>query len=973
MLKPGTILDQQYELLELIGEGGFGAVWKASEIHLHRVVAIKTLLGLSVTDERSRKRFKREGRALAALSHPHLTKCFRFGLTPQQHLYIAMEFVEGRSLRQILEHETLSMTRILAIASQTCEGLHAAHAHGIIHRDLSPNNIMLLNNQSGDFVKVIDFGLSRIISADISEENTLDQRLTHTGGCVGSPNYLSPERFSGEEGDARADVYGLGCIVYEMVAGRPVFEGDSYVALMRKHTEEKPQPLSKTAPKEQVIPAGLEDILQRALAKNVCDRYQTMRDFQDDLKLVAEGKGHLIARVTPVSTQTQKKQLLTKGQAALMALITVACTIGAGMWWRQRTTSETTKLTESLHDTSSATRRLKTPGEIESLAPKARIEYYSNWLQSFGNTSSVSLARALSVAQARYRLALDLQPVDSVEARMQGEQAMREYQEAFDDATEASKGMEADIAVVGIVNCAILLSKTDELKTLLPQLIEQIESKGEVGLGVALATCRRELGQYYIGKNDYKSALTSLDSALSGRNKASISTTEFINLSVRRARCLRLLGLKEEAKAALGDCLRAETKLAPNSGIAQRTAIIEEAVSQHLPDRDLVPLCLNALNAFRDSGLPIGNSWSIYQTYADGMISLRQHKEAFDVLADGMPRCPPLAQFQVWQLMCKLNRDGKLNRDEQLRKEMLALINRMKPDSPAAMVHQGISSIVTSAHSYMVDKQDKSAFKILQLVRPVFAKYDGPPESGVYFPLVQAAVQCIQLQQEEEANSILRSAMTKIGTRTEAGTGRICSLLAEHMVLVIRKETDPTKKLARYRELLAKLNENTLRASKTSVETDQAAIHLARCRIYQALHQLSDARTEALRAIEIAHKVGNRFQEGDATLELALMAQAQNNPEAESYFVKASQLFPKDRLDWRLRFYVSHAQFYIQQKNVPQLRTAMISSLQDLKDTTPGLYNTMLKSYLTTCIKYGLSDLRIELEQQFKPIAAEKV
>ncbi|MBY0549455.1 MAG: serine/threonine protein kinase [Candidatus Obscuribacterales bacterium] len=969
MLKPGTILDHRYELLELIGEGGFGAVWKASEIQLNRLIAIKTLLAPDVKDERSRKRFKREGRALAALSHPHLTRCYRFGLTPEQHFYIAMEFVEGRSLRQILDHEKLSITRILSIASQSCEGLQAAHARGVIHRDLSPNNIMLLNNQADDFVKIIDFGLSRIISADLNGESTVDQRLTSTGAFAGSPHYMSPERYAGKEGDARADVYGLGCILYEMVAGQPVFDGESPIALMRQHTNDIPKPLSNAAPKELVIPPGLEDVLQRALAKNACDRYQTMSHFQDDLQLVWQGKGHLVSKLPSASSQTNRRQLLTKKLAILPAIAIILLAIATGLWLRQSNNRETAQLEESLHDISSTTKRLKTPIELEALTPKNRIEYYSNWLQTYGNTSSQSLSRALAVAQARYRLAIDLQTVEAVESRLQGEQALAEYQTAFKAAVEARKSFEADAGVVGIINCTVLLHKDEDLKTLIPQLIQQIESKGELGLGVALATCRRELSQYYISRNDYKKALQPLDLALSNKQGASIAATEFVNMSVRRARCLRLLGREQEAKAALGDCLRAEAKMAPSSGLAQRTAIVEEAVSQHLPDRDLVPLCFNTINAFRASALPIGNSWSIYQTYADAMISLKKYKEAFDVVADGMPLCPPLAQLQLWQLLCKLNRAGNLNRDQQLSELMLAKIQHMAPCT--AQVPECLKAILDEASSLKLDQKNESAGRMLRCIRPAFARYDGGPQAAVYYQLCNAAMQCVQLQQTSEAVSILRTAMAKLSSSKEVKTMRMSSVVAEHMLIIIRQRNDANMS-ADCINLLAELDRTTLAASINADLADQSAKSLIRCRIYQALHQLDNARTEAVAAIKFAQKAKNNFQEGAGTLELALIAQEQNNEDAESHFKQAFRLFPKERFEWRLRFYTSHNQYYIHKKNITQLRTAMIDSLQDVRVTAPVLYNTLLKSYLSTCNRCGLVELRTELDQQFKPVAVPK-
>lgn len=966
MLKPGTILDQRYELLALIGEGGFGAVWKAWESQLNRIVAIKTLHALSLTDEKSRMRFRREGRALGRLSHKHLTRCFRFGLTPEQHGYIVMEFVDGTSLRQILEQEKLSTHRILAIGSQTCEALQAAHSRGIIHRDLSPNNIMLLNNESEDFVKVIDFGLSRVVNND---DSTLNQRLTATGKAVGSPHYLSPERWQGEEGDARSDVYALGCILYEMLTGRPVFEGENLLALMRKHLEDQPEALSKVISKEQSIPEGLQNILNRALAKEPGHRYQTMNEFDSDLTLVAEGKGQFVASPTRVDMQSPARNSPTRTHLILLLATIIGLTIGGLVWSRRLVPRATTSLEESIPSKTTASRRLKTPPELESWSRSSRIEYYSNWLQTYENVSS------LSAAQARYRLAVDLEKIDPVECKINAETAMAEYNKAFDLAVEAKRGFDANDCVIGMISCLYFLKRSNELATLLPQLIEQIQSKGEEGLGVPLTSCRSELAQFYINVRDYKTALTTLDLALGSTNAASISPTEFLSMSAHRSRCLRMLGRDAEAKAQMLTTLRAETNLSPSSALKQRLDVVQEAEAEHLPPSEQARLAQNAVKALRSFSKPYTPIWPLYKILTESMISLKQHAEAFDLVADGLQYThPELAneRLAMWQMMCKCDRDARLNRHEQLRELMLKEISALPANSSTTTFADFMQSILIESKLYASDKNDTAALSLLQCVRSVLSKYKGEPEATVYHPVIHASILYDELKQSDEARSLLRTANAKLETCSRApGFQRMRHTIIEHMLAQFRV-MPPIQRDRATLELLNEIDRYPITGQNMSSD-DQTDTHLLRCRIYKEARRLPEARTEAIAAIRFAQKSGDPFKEGAATLELAIIAQGQHkDEEAEENYIRAGKLFPKDRWDWRFRYYSVFIGYYITQHKSSEVRKLMVYSLEETGKGAPAVYNNLRTNYLVACSKFGLPELKAELEQRFKPMPINK-
>ncbi len=243
---PGSVIDKRYEILESLGEGGFGTVYKARELSLDRLVALKFLHD-DVRDTKSIGRFEREGKVLSKLSHPHIVKFYRFGLVGENVPYIAMEFVQGRSLRSLLDDTPqLPLQQFLKIAIQICDGLAAAHKEGIIHRDLKPSNIILMEE---DNVKVVDFGVAKIINEDSDQ----CAKITQTGALIGSVFYMAPEQCLGAKIDHRIDIYALGCILYEMLTGSTPFVADENMAVILKHLKNEPQSIT-TLPNAKPVP-----------------------------------------------------------------------------------------------------------------------------------------------------------------------------------------------------------------------------------------------------------------------------------------------------------------------------------------------------------------------------------------------------------------------------------------------------------------------------------------------------------------------------------------------------------------------------------------------------------------------------------------------------------------------------------------------------------------------------------------------
>jgi beta-lactam-binding protein with PASTA domain/predicted Ser/Thr protein kinase len=278
------LIGGRYELGELLGRGGMAEVRKGTDTRLGRVVAVKRLRTDLASDATFQARFRREAQSSASLNHPSIVAVYDTGEetatdgsgVPQP--YIVMEYVAGRTLRDILrEGRKILPERALEITSGVLSALDYSHRAGIIHRDIKPGNVML--TPSGD-VKVMDFGIARAIS-DASST------MTQTAAVVGTAQYLSPEQARGETVDSRSDVYSAGCLLYELLTGRPPFVGDSPVAVAYQHVRE---PASPPSDHDTELPADLDAIVMKSLAKRVEDRYQSAAAMRSDIERYLAGR-----------------------------------------------------------------------------------------------------------------------------------------------------------------------------------------------------------------------------------------------------------------------------------------------------------------------------------------------------------------------------------------------------------------------------------------------------------------------------------------------------------------------------------------------------------------------------------------------------------------------------------------------------------------------------------------------------------
>lgn len=279
----GDIFEQRYELLEVLGAGGSGTVFKARQIDVDRLIALKVMHADKTSAGELRERFLREAQALNKLSHHNIVTVYHLGLSEFNMPFLAMELLKGVTLRKSLLHGgKLPTERVYKIMKQLCSALSCMHDSGIVHRDLKPDNIMLLDKPEPDTVKIIDFGLVKV-------EADSNQKLTATGLLIGSVNYMSPEQCQGLKADTRSDIYALAVCLYEMLADEPPFTSDNPVGLMYQHVHlQAPELKSQTG--EPIDPA-IRNFVFKGLEKNPDLRFQSASEMDEELSRLVEHFG----------------------------------------------------------------------------------------------------------------------------------------------------------------------------------------------------------------------------------------------------------------------------------------------------------------------------------------------------------------------------------------------------------------------------------------------------------------------------------------------------------------------------------------------------------------------------------------------------------------------------------------------------------------------------------------------------------
>ncbi len=286
----GEVIGGRFKLIKSLGSGGMGEVFVAENIAIGMRVAIKVLRPELLANPEFRARFQNEAQAVAAIEHANVARFF--DLVVGDPTFIVMEYVRGETLAERIKLGPLPVERALTIAERLCWGLDAAHAAGVVHRDLKPSNVLLAPDaEHGECPKLIDFGLAKLAAA------AADSQLTRTGQIIGTPAYMSPEQIKGEKIDGRADVYALGCALFEMLTGKTPFAGGDDVQILYRQMHEAPPPLAKHLPD---VPAPLDALMHKALQKDPAQRFPSVRAMAAAIAEVAD----VLPRLTSLSTRS---------------------------------------------------------------------------------------------------------------------------------------------------------------------------------------------------------------------------------------------------------------------------------------------------------------------------------------------------------------------------------------------------------------------------------------------------------------------------------------------------------------------------------------------------------------------------------------------------------------------------------------------------------------------------------------------
>lgn len=307
----------RYRIQEELGKGTMGVVYRAHDPQIDRLVALKILRPDRVVSESFVARFLKEARAIGRLSHPQIVTVYDVG-EDKDTIYIAMEYLEGRSFDTVVRARELSIGQCVDVARQIAEALDYAHSKGIVHRDIKPSNIILTADNR---IKLTDFGIARI-------EDTAAAHQTQAGEILGTPVYMSPEQVMGQKVDGRSDLYSVGVLLYEMLAGKRPFQGNNIAAIFKAITQDSPEPPASLDP---FIPKALSNLVMKSLAKEPQDRFQTGREMAEALKAVSEPESATDPAPPPKALPPKRKPIWLYS-----LLILVLLGAGGGYLWLKK-------------------------------------------------------------------------------------------------------------------------------------------------------------------------------------------------------------------------------------------------------------------------------------------------------------------------------------------------------------------------------------------------------------------------------------------------------------------------------------------------------------------------------------------------------------------------------------------------------------------------------------------------------------
>lgn len=502
----GKTLEEKFLITELLGEGGMGSVFLATQKELNRQVAIKIMNDSLAADEESQLRFLREGKVLSSMVHSNIVLFYQFGFAGKLP-FIAMEYLKGKSLQQYMQEQgALSWEKACNIILQVCAALEYAHKAGVVHRDLKPSNIIIVDEETLA-IKVFDFGLATFFDQQIKDM----QQLTATGLLIGSVHYMSPEQSLGRKADHRSDIYATACIFYEMLCGHPPFDADSSIGLLHKHANEPVPDLSKQDGLKD-CPVALDAVIAKATEKDPEKRYQSIAELAQHIKLIKAGKSEeLPEELQRRGNKSRSVLTLFIAVAALLLVLVGAMKIPQLM--EKKKTIEDVKLEDSPHSIRKTVTARTTIAqiilEVNRMRSKSQLIEAKAFIENY-----IALRKARNPLNPNEESQL---------ARLMAEIQMKnvEYPEASETLAKAFEFAKKHPELSSVEKVAILLSKigadgwlgrrSDQRKN--AEELEKVlkESKDiEAPMRIGALTI---LSQAYESAQDYDKALSALDRA----------------------------------------------------------------------------------------------------------------------------------------------------------------------------------------------------------------------------------------------------------------------------------------------------------------------------------------------------------------------------------------------------------------------------------------------------------------------------
>ncbi|MBY0548143.1 MAG: protein kinase [Candidatus Obscuribacterales bacterium] len=732
LFAPGTVVDETYTIIRIVGQGGMGTVYTAQETGLERIVALKVLHPTLVGDQDNQQRFFREGQVLASLSHPHITKLYRFGMWRKKWPYIAMEYIDGVELRTLLEDgQRLPVSRGLKLASQICLAMQSAHNAGVTHRDLTPNNIILLkreHDRDPDYPKVIDFGLSLFHPPD----RTTEQKLTRTGTLVGTVFYMSPEQCSGLRVDHRADIYSLGCILYQMLTGRPPFQADNPIALMRQHTTEQPRPLSEHLPLEE-IPEGLENVIRHALAKDPADRYKSMLELHKDLEMVQSGHGQGVSAPPPAAPRKKFKMPLIV-PVCLVAILVISSGAIVLLNTRQRGSIEETTSSPPL-------RRLKNIDNYSS--PEKKAQYLRSWLEHYGSNVS------MDSSTARFNLAklLEESHSDTIEANRYLDEAAEEAKQVFKTSWHGGKGDEAAAAINLLSKIRTEGEARKTLKKDLQQLLPLLQSPDGTQMFRTMNHIRSELAYCYMEESDYKAAEPLLEANLKTAERCSMTETERFEAMVALCICSQKRGKKAVLARRLNSAYLASERIEPSLGVKSKVTLAIMFEECALPR-----LCIDESKIAERCDLKEISQEMLGQfnvAKAKAFVQLHLPEEAISILNTTVDSSPPAVTISLLDALIQLNASAEMHKTEEIGFVLDRILSderyRDYTDQIMALVYQ-------TEHRSFYNESKSIAEKLLRRIsRPRNWEHSAPERAAYHLSCMAVRFQRLGLFKDAES------------------------------------------------------------------------------------------------------------------------------------------------------------------------------------------------------------------------------